>query len=90
MSYLNRISASKEERSAAANKRVAKEAEQQLSVDIMTTERRISETEGYIEEAKGQVPFNAGNIIKLQRQLAAYNEDLASLKELKETEFSAE
>jgi chromosome segregation ATPase len=89
MSYLSRISASKEEKEKGSFARAAKAAAQQLDVDILTIENRIADTENKVDEAKGQVPFNANTVITLQRTLKNLQEDLADLKSLKETEFSA-
>lgn len=85
--YLERINLSKEAKSEAASKRAAAEAGQQLEVDIFATKRSISETEGKQEEAKGQVPLNAGNIISLGRTLEALNADLEALEALKKELF---
>lgn len=89
MSYLSRITASKDQKDKAAFERAAKTAAQQLDVDILTVENRIAEAEDKAEQAKGQIPFNAQTVISLQRTLKNLQEDLADLKKLKTDEFSA-
>lgn len=85
--YLQLITRTKDQKSEAANKRASEEAAEQLEVDILSTKRRKGDTESKIEEAKGQVPLNAGDIIALTRQAAAYADDLAALNALKEELF---
>lgn len=87
MSYLSRISRSKDEKEKANLERAAKQAKQQLDVDILSTEQKVEELTAKVEEAKGQVPFNANTIITLQRTLANAEEDLDNLQTLKAEEF---
>ena len=89
MKYIERITQSKEQRGAAVNKRAAEAAEQQLNVDIFTVKGNITDLEQKIEDAKGQIPFNAGDIIKLSRTLKLAKEDLGDLEELQSNEFGA-
>lgn len=85
--YLDRISINAEEKKKAELSRLAKHAAQQLDVDILATDTKLGDTQDALDIARSATPYNAGNIIRLQRTLADLQEDLASLKKLKEEDF---
>lgn len=85
--YLDRISVNAEEKKKAELSRLAKHAAQQLDVDILATETKIDDTQDSLDIARSATPYNAGNIIRIQRTLADLKEDLEALKALKAEDF---
>ena len=61
----------------------AKEADLQLSADILATERSLATKEHELIAAMGAFPFNSANIISLQVDVEGLKDGLTRLNKLK-------
>lgn len=66
---------------------MVKEAEQQLSSDILATEKSLSSKERELNKAYYTLPFNSVSIIELENEIEGLKAGLEKLNSLKERLF---
>lgn len=81
--YLDLRQQSEQEKELTAVQYEAKQAELQLSADILATEQSLAAKKHELETAKGGFPFDSTKIINLQVEVEGLEDGLKRLNKLK-------